>query len=57
MTSVSNPGSDAAVRQGCTCARMDNSYGKGYRHYEDGRPPVFAITDDCPLHSAKAVKA
>lgn len=24
-----NPGSDAAVKQGCICPRIDNHYGKG----------------------------
>lgn len=49
MTSPT-PGSTEAVAEGCICARMDNSYGAGYRHYDDGRPPVFAITEGCPLH-------
>lgn len=44
-----NPGSDEAVKKGCTCPVMDNAYGKGtYR--VDGRP-VFWINGDCPLHA------
>lgn len=45
-----NPGSAEAAKQGCTCPRMDNSYGKGYRHCDDDRPPVFVIVEGCPLH-------
>ena len=41
-----NPGSDAAIAQGCTCPRMDNGHGKGYM----GMPGVFAMSGDCPLH-------
>jgi hypothetical protein len=26
---IPNPGSPEAVKQGCTCARMDNANGKG----------------------------
>lgn len=44
---VPNPGSDEAAMRGCTCARMDNSYGKGYL----GRPGMFFITEGCPLHA------
>jgi len=46
---VPTPGSDAAVAKGCTCARMDNSYGRG-AYIQDGKP-VFWISGDCPLHA------
>lgn len=45
---VPNPGSDEAVKQGCTCAVLDNAHGKGYTKV-DGKP-VFWITENCPLH-------
>lgn len=40
-----NPGNDEAVKKGCTCPVMDNSYGKGYLGSGD-----FWITEGCPLH-------
>ena len=51
MTSTSaipNPGSDEAVWRGCTCAVMDNHYGRGVR-MRDGSVN-FWISGDCPLH-------
>ena len=41
-----NPGSDAAVELGCTCAVLDNGRGAGYM----GREGVFWIHGGCPLH-------
>lgn len=46
---VPNPGSDEAAAKGCTCARIDNAYGKGYFC----QPGVFVITDGCPLHAPR----
>ena len=43
-----NPGSDAAIAQGCTCPVMDNHHGAGMP-FPDG--PRFWINADCPLHS------
>lgn len=45
------PGSNEAIAAGCRCARIDNSYGKGYR-YVEGRPQQWAISGDCPVHGA-----
>ena len=47
MSDTPNPGSDAAVEQGCTCPVMDNGHGRGFLW--DGAP-VFWITEGCPLH-------
>jgi hypothetical protein len=44
-----NPGSDAAVAEGCKCPRMDNSYGRGY-FCQDG---IFVYAEGCPLHWPK----
>ena len=41
-----NPGSDAAVEQGCTCPVMDNGHGRGAY----GVAGQFWITESCPLH-------
>lgn len=50
---VPNPGSDEAYALGCTCARMDNAYGRGYmggvRDPRTGEP-VFVMTVGCPVH-------
>lgn len=51
MSEQPNPGSDAAIEQGCTCARIDNHYGAGVPW-----PPgeqSFWITEGCPLHDPK----
>lgn len=42
-----NPGSDKAVKKGCTCPIMDNGRGKGFG---DGK---FWINGSCPLHGMK----
>lgn len=44
------PGSDAAVKAGCTCARMDNAYGRGAVGSTPGNR-LFWISGDCPLHA------
>jgi hypothetical protein len=41
-----NPGSDAALDQGCTCPVLDNGHGRG-----DG---PFWINGDCPLHALQS---
>jgi len=43
-----NPGSPEAVTAGCTCAVMDNHYGKGFPY--GGNGPCFYVSADCPLH-------
>lgn len=42
---IPNPGSDEAVKLGCNCPRMDNSYGRGYMGGTD-----FIYTVGCPVH-------
>lgn len=39
-----NPGSDAAIKLGCTCPVLDNGHGRR----TDGR---FWIAADCPVHA------
>jgi len=47
-----NPGSDEAVRLGCTCAIMDNHHGRGMTSgYGTPEEPAFWITEGCPLHA------
>lgn len=45
-TNNPNPGSDEAVKLGCKCAQIDNSYGRGYM----GQKDIFVITEICPMH-------
>ncbi|RWE46806.1 MAG: hypothetical protein EOS79_11490 [Mesorhizobium sp.] len=45
-SAVPNPGSDEAAMRGCTCARIDNHHGKGWR----GIPGVFVYTSGCIVH-------
>lgn len=51
-----NPGSDEAVKEGCTCAVMDNNYGSGSGWLDDNGDPAFWVTEDCPVHYHKATK-
>ena len=44
-----NPGSDAAIKQGCTCPVMDNAHGRR----ADG---MFWINAECPVHGCGPVK-
>lgn len=39
-----NPGSEEALKQGCTCPVLDNAHGKGGLR-------GFYISGDCPLHN------
>jgi hypothetical protein len=49
---VPNPGSDAAVGQGCLCPTSTNNQGQGFALAGlDG--PNFCINPDCPLHGWK----
>lgn len=46
MKDKPNPGSEAAQKLGCTCAIVDNNYGKFAPYPPDG----WWITEGCPLH-------
>jgi hypothetical protein len=43
-----NPGSDEAIKLGCTCPVMDNAHGRR----ADG---LFWIVADCPVHGCGKV--
>ena len=45
-----NPGSKAAVEQGCTCPVYDNAHGLGSGYLDDVGKPVFWINTQCVLH-------
>ena len=45
---VPNPGSDAAIKMGCTCPVLDNCHGRGELL---GRG--FWMTTTCPIHGKK----
>ena len=47
-----NPGSDAAIKQGCTCPVLDNGHGKGVGG--NGEKHGWWFTEDCPLHGKGA---
>jgi hypothetical protein len=40
------PGSDEAIKLGCTCAVLDNAHGKGYMSI----PGIYVFSEGCPLH-------
>lgn len=47
MVEKPNPGSDEAVKRGCTCPVMDNAHGKGVTI---GGKAYFWRSEYCPLH-------
>lgn len=49
-----NPGSDAAIKQGCTCPVLDNGHGRGVG--VNGEKFGWWITAGCPLHGKKEAK-
>lgn len=53
MNGIPTPGSELAIEQGCTCAVIDNHYGRGIPHGSDenGHQRLdFWVSDDCPIH-------
>lgn len=52
MVDKPNPGSDDAVKSGCSCPIEDNDYGRGT--WTDGNGiSEFWISSDCPLHGSE----
>lgn len=47
-----NPGSTAAITQGCTCPVIDNEYGRGF-HFTPGCTPIFTTVPDCSVHHSQ----
>ena len=45
-----NPGSDKAIKMGCTCPVMDNNHGKGFMYRGE---KCFYFDSNCPLHCPK----
>jgi hypothetical protein len=48
---IPNPGSQEAAAQGCTCAVIDNHYGRGVAMPNGS--VNFWISGDCPVHAMK----
>lgn len=46
-TIVEDPGSDAAIKKGCTCPVVDNHHGNGFMW--QGKKSWW-IAENCPLH-------
>lgn len=53
---TANPGSQAAIENGCTCPVMDNYHGKGSGYYEDNGDVAFWLDDKCPLHGQEQTR-
>lgn len=47
---IPNPGSDAAIKMGCTCPVLDNAHGRGIMGEERFG---FLMDEYCPLHGEK----
>lgn len=52
LPTTPNPGSDEAIRLGCTCPVMDNGHGKGYM----GQKNIFVMSGGCSIHGSKNEK-
>jgi hypothetical protein len=50
---IPNPGSDEAIKKGCTCPVLDNGYGSGCGWKGEDGEALFWITQGCPLHAKK----
>jgi len=50
MKGKPNPGSVEAEGQGCTCAVIDNHYGRGFL-WPGSKKLCFWVSEDCPLHA------
>lgn len=48
------PGSDAAIKAGCTCPVLDNGHGRGVGG--NGEKYGWWITEGCPLHGKEEAK-
>jgi hypothetical protein len=44
---VPNPGSDEAIKEGCTCPVIDNHHGRGFMY---GGELSFWYNYGCPVH-------
>lgn len=47
-----NPGSDEAIKLGCTCPVDDNCNGQGFSGGKNGSK-LFWRSSDCPIHCFK----
>ena len=45
---IPTPGSDEAIKMGCTCPVMDNNHGTGFFW---GNDLCFIYNADCPVHN------
>lgn len=45
---IPTPGSDEAIKMGCTCPVMDNNHGAGFFW---GNDLCFVYNADCPVHN------
>lgn len=50
---VPNPGSDEAIKLGCTCPALDNEHGRGFPY---GGEICFYRNMECKLHYIKEPK-
>ena len=53
MNRLPNPGSEAAIKSGCSCAVMDNNHGK----WAPWPPSGWWITEGCPVHAPVKVQS
>lgn len=51
-----NPGSDEAIKAGCTCPVLDNGHGKGSGYTFPDGTPSFWYSPNCPVHCSDRMK-
>lgn len=49
-----NPGSDEAIKAGCTCPVLDNAHGAGTGYKDSNGDPLYWIEQACPIHSKES---
>lgn len=50
---IPTPGSDDAVKIGCTCPILDNQFGRGCGWVGEDGTELFWQSSDCPIHGHK----
>lgn len=53
MKVIPNPGSEEALKKGCSCPVTDNANGQGCGLKGDDGEPLFWISEDCRLHAKR----
>ena len=53
---MDNPGSNDAIKNGCTCPALDNGHGNGCGRRDENGDPLFWINGNCPIHGGDVIE-